>query len=77
MTPDENCVITPTLSSAPTKILKGKIIPMHSDFHFNYKFDLRFWEIQCDTLIFEKMYAQIPSPPENPKMLSMFLSLFC
>ena len=36
---------------------------MYSDFHFNYKVDPQFWEIQCDTLTFEKMYAQIPSPP--------------
>ena len=36
---------------------------MYPDFHFNYKFDSWFWEIQCDTLTFEKTYAQIPSPP--------------
>ena len=36
---------------------------MYPDFHFNYKFDLRFWKIQCDIITFEKMYAQIPSPP--------------
>ena len=33
---------------------KQKITPIYSDFHFNYKFDSRFWKIQCNTLIFEK-----------------------
>ena len=50
---------------------------MYLDFHFNYKFDHRVWEMQCDTLTFEKKYAQILSPRENPKMLLKFLSLFC
>ena len=45
---------------------------MYYDFHFNYKFNPQFWEIQCDTLIIKKTYAQIPSPPENPKMLLIF-----
>ena len=45
---------------------------MYPDFHFNYKFDPQFWEIQCDTPTFEKTYAQIPSSPENSKMSLMF-----
>ena len=57
--------------------MKGKITSMYHDFHFNFKFDLRFWEIQYDTLTFEKTYAQIPLLPENPKMPLIFLSLFC
>ena len=46
---------------------------MYPDFHFNYKFDSQFLEIQCDTFTFKKMYAQIPSPPENSKMPLIFL----
>ena len=34
-----------------------KITPMQHDFHFNYKFDSQFWEIQCDILTFEKTYT--------------------
>ena len=44
-------------------LLLGKIALMYPEFHFNYKFDLQFWELSCDTLIFEKTYAQIPPPP--------------
>ena len=54
-------------------LLLGKITPMYHDFYFNYKFDIRFWEMQCDTLTFEKMYTEIPSPPKNLKIPLMFL----
>ena len=33
----------------------GKITLMYLNFHFNYKFDPQFWEIQCNTLIFRKI----------------------
>ena len=46
---------------------------MYFDFHFNYKFNLKFWEIQCDTLTFEKTYVHIFSPLENSKIPLMNL----
>ena len=57
-------------------MLLEKITPMYFDFHFNYKFDPRFYEIQCNNLTFEKVYGHIPSSKTRIKTLRAFAKYF-